>query len=38
MRKFFKWFDELDSDEQLLFMLVGGGCGLGLALFASLFM
>ena len=37
MRKFFNWFDDLDSDEQFLFMIVGGGCGVGLALFASLF-
>lgn len=38
MRKFFKWFDDLESDEQFLFMFVGGGCGFGLALFASCFM
>lgn len=37
MTKFLKWFDDLDSDEQFLFMMIGGGFGLGLALFASLF-
>lgn len=38
MRKFLKWFDDLDSDEQFLFIISGGGCGLGLALLTSLFM
>ena len=37
MKKFLEWFDDLDSDEQFLFMFVGGGCFVGLALFASLF-
>lgn len=37
MRKFLDWFDDLESDEQFLFIFVGGGCGVGLALFASLF-